>query len=168
MSFALCLHPLAAVSDRGLSDEARTLRSMATAPQSGTPSIVSAERREAALRAFLSALTDAEEAGWDGYLARPADPDAFVYAIQFLDCLPSAVPLPEIAVDADGDIALEWDRGPRRIFSVRISKDGTIHYAGLFGYATLHGSEQLSEVVPSAISGGIGRALSGPGLRAAS
>lgn len=132
----------------------------------GTPSSASDQRQRELLAALQSALAGAAEPDWDGYKAKPGDSWAFVYALQLLDMLPSDSPLPEIAVDTDGDFALEWDRGPRRVFSVRISRDGTIYYAGLFDYDTFHGSEQLRERIPIAISEGIGRVFRGPRLRA--
>ena len=169
MSHTLTLNSLVPLFDRSFSSAGRALRSEVTASRAAaTPSIAAAERSRAAIHALRSALTDTQEGGRDGYEAKPADPDAFVYAVQFLDYLSETTPLPDIAVDSDGDIALEWDMGPRRLFSVRVSRDGTIYYAGIVDYATFHGSEQLREGVPSAISEGIGRVLSGPRLRAAS
>ncbi len=169
MTHALTLDSLVPLFDRSFSDTGRALRSEVTASRAAaTPSIAAAERGRAAIHALQSALSDTQEGGWDGYRAKPAHPDAFVYAVQFLDYLSETMPLPDIAVDSDGDIALEWDRGPRRLFSLRVSRDGTIYYAGLVDYATFHGSEQLREGVPSAISEGIGRVLSQPRLRSAS
>ena len=169
MSQSLILNSLVPLFDRSYSFTGRALRSEVTASRAtGTPSIAAAERGRAAINALRSALSDTQENGWDGYRAKPADPTAFVYAIQFLGYLPSMTQLPDIAVDPDGDISLEWDGGPRRIFSVRVSRDGTLYYSGLFGYATLHGSEQLGEGVPSPISEGISRVLSEPRLRSAS
>jgi hypothetical protein len=164
MSHVLCFDPLAPFFDRSFSDEARALRSRITA-DSGTPSLASAERKRNALKALQSALSDPEGADADGGRASVG---AFTYAVRLLDHLPSTVPLPEIAVDADGDIAFEWDQGPRRLFSLRVSRDGTIYYAGLDHYATFHGSEEFCEGVPNAISEGISRIVSGPRLRAAS
>jgi hypothetical protein len=134
----------------------------------GTPSPISDQRRRDLLTALLSALSGADEPGWDGYKAKRASSDAFIYALRLLDMLPSSTPLPEIAVDTDGDIALDWDRGARRVFSVRVSRNGTIYYAGLVDYDTFHGSLQLREDIPSAILEGIGRVISGSRLRAAS
>jgi hypothetical protein len=132
----------------------------------GTPSPASYQRKCELLTALQSALSEADEPGWDGYKAKRADPYAFIYALGLLDMLPLITPLPEITVDTDGDIALEWNRGARRLFSVRVSRDGTIYYAGLVDYDTFHGSQQLREGIPRAISEGIGRVIRGPQLRA--
>jgi hypothetical protein len=146
--------------DRSSSREAREARIFAVGEEDGTPSIARAERGHDVLHALQEAVSEAQEDGWDGYSARSMDLGAFVYAIEFLKLLPSVIPLPEISVDSDGDVALEWDRGSRRVFSVRVSRDGTIYYAGLVNYSTFHGSEQLGESIPEAISSGIRRVLS--------
>jgi hypothetical protein len=142
--------------DRSLSDEGRVFMTRGGT----TPSIAFAERGHAVLHALQEAVSEAQVEGWDGYRGRSADLGAFVYAIQFLKLLPTTTRIPEIAVDSDGDIALEWDLAPRRVFSARVSRDGTIYYAGLVNYSTFHGSEQLGEAIPKAISAGIERVLS--------
>jgi len=126
-------------------------------PTVGTPSPAFEKRIRDLVGAFQAALLEADQSGWDGYKAKRANSGAFMNALSLLFMLPSSTPLPEISVDTDGDIALEWDRGARKVFSVRVSRDGTIYYAGLVDYDTFHGSEQLRESVPSAISKGIGR-----------
>jgi hypothetical protein len=141
--------------DRSFHQEARW--DFASAP--GTPSPAAGQRKREILGALSSALSGAGEAGWDGYAAKPADSDAFIHALRLLDMLPSSTPLPEITVDTDGDIALEWDRGARRLFSVRVSRDGRIYFAGLVDYDTFHGSQQLREGIPDAISRGISRVV---------
>lgn len=146
--------------DRSFSDEANTVRLILAAPGE-TPSISSSHRTNATLAALRSAFSGAWEAGWDGHAARPADPNAFIHAVRLLDDLPLDMPLPEVGVDADGDVAFEWDEGPRRIFSLRVSRDGTLHYAGLVGHSTFHGSEALRQGLPRMVSMGIDRVISG-------
>ena len=85
---------------------------------------------------FVSAISGALDENWDGYGASPIDYLSVDYATSFICHLSSEIPSPEISVDNDGEIAIEWDYGPRKIFSVRIGRDGTLHYAGLVGYST--------------------------------
>src|SRR3989304_2258532 len=147
------------ILDRALSDEAREVRRLGAHANDFTTSITLGMPKRAAIEALEDAFAHAQERGWDGYEAAPADPGAFVYALQFLAYLPISTPLPEIAVDTDGDIAVEWDFGARRIFSVRISRDGTLNYAGLVGHTNFHGTELLREGIPSTISAGIDRVV---------
>ena len=145
--------------NRGLSDDAHTISRMEREAIDLTTSIALGKPRSAALEALINAFIQSQEEGWDRYGASPANPSVLLYALQFLSYLPTAVPTPEIAIDPDGDIALEWDRGPRCIFSVRIGTDGTLHYAGLVGHSTFHGTEILLEGIPRTIAAGIDRVI---------
>jgi len=141
-----------------LSDEAREVRRLsARASDFATSITLGAAKRATTVEALEDAFADAQRYGWDGYGAAVADAGAFLYALQFLANLSTTTPMPDIAVDADGDIAVEWDFGPRRVFSVRIGRDGTLNYAGLVGHSSFHGTELLLEGIPSTISAGIDR-----------
>ena len=145
--------------DRALSDEAREVRRLVWRSSDFARSITLGEPKHAVIIALRDAFIQSGEHDWDGYKARPADPGAFVYALQFLAYLATTTPLPEIAVDADGEVAIEWDFGPRRVFSVRIGRDGTLNYAGLVGHASFHGTELFRENIPSPVSTGIERVV---------
>ena len=108
---------------------------------------------------LFSAFTEANEENWDGYGAAAANPKAVVLALRLLSQLPTTIPMPDMAIDVDGDVAFEWNYGPRRIVSVRVGGDGTIYYAGLLGYSTFYGSEIPSEGIPDAVAGAIDRIL---------
>ena len=138
-------------STRSYTEQIRALSSaLCEAAEDGGGSIDST----AAYAALFSALCEATEDG-DGSI----DHAAATYALRFLFLLPIELPQPEIAVDADGDIALEWDYGPRRITSVRVAGDGTIHFASLLGHSTLHGSEVDYEGIPSGLLAAIERVI---------
>ena len=147
------------ILDRGLSDEAREVGRLTRHASDIATSITLGAPKRATVEALEHAFVHAQEHGWDGYQAAPADPWAFIYALQFLAYLPTTAPLPEIAADTDGDIAVEWDFGPRRVFSVRIGRDGTLNYAGLVGHTSFHGTELLRESIPSSILAGIERVV---------
>jgi hypothetical protein len=145
--------------DRSLSNEASNDTRLGFRINDYETSITVGALKHASFVALNDAFTHAQETGWDGYNALPADPGAYSYALEFLDYLPTTIPLPEIAVDTDGDIAIEWDFSPRRVLSVRVSRDGTLNYAGLVGHASFHGTELLREGIPSAIWTGIERVI---------
>ena len=109
------------------------------------------------LNELEAAFFEASNADWDGYQAHGADPATLSYALNFVSLLPSYFPLPEIAIDKDGEIAFDWDFEPRRIMSLRIGRDGTLNYAGLIGHSSFHGSEILRDNIPLAIYNGIKR-----------
>ena len=124
-----------------------------------SPSITQERAEQAIAEALMNTFAHTLEPGWDGYEARPVSAATLAYALQFLGDLPSEVDTPEVGADVDGDISLDLDYGPRNIFSVRISRDGTVHYAGLFGHATYHGSETLQQGIPEPVAEGIRRAI---------
>lgn len=144
--------PLASSSDYGLSESAVAIRSMREVEN--TPSYVATERRNEAFEAVLDAIRAGRERT-TGTGARIPDKITFFSALQFLLLLPAAAPFPEVDVDFDGDIAIDWDYGPRRIFSVRVSRGRTLYYAGLIGFSTFHGSEIFGEGIPRRIAEGI-------------
>lgn len=80
-------------------------------------------------------------------------------AIQFAYCLPRFGPLPEISADPDGEISFEWISPSDRMFSVSISAQSRLAYAGWFGKESrVHGTEYLGESCPESIIQGICRA----------
>lgn len=123
-----------------LIDTQRFSGSAASAPQS------------AAIGALAHIATACGRPDWDGYGAKPIDDAAIARTLAFLNDLPTWLPAPEIVPEADGEVAVEWDFGPNRIFSISIGKSGAIHYAGLFGEGIeRHGTEPYKNVVPSEI-----------------
>ena len=117
------------------------------------------EKKREVLHALEDEFRRACSMNWDGYGALPADPFSYNYAGEFLRLLPSHVPNPEISVDPDGEISMEWDCGPRNVFSVSVGRDGTLTYAGLFGYNKAHGTEIYSGHIPANISTNLNRVL---------
>jgi hypothetical protein len=111
------------------------------------------------IKNLIDAINSAPLENWDGYDANSIDPGSVLYAIHFINLLPTDLPEPVIAVDNDGEVAFEWDYGPRKIISIRVSRDGTIFYAGLVGLASFHGVEILQAYIPKAILASINRVI---------
>jgi hypothetical protein len=78
---------------------------------------------------------------------------AFAFAL--IDALPWWAPSPEVSVDPDGEILLDWDYGVRSVFSVSISPYGKLSFAGIFGASTRSGAETFTGEIPAAILEGI-------------
>lgn len=153
--------------DRGLSDDALALRRLMMWQADFSPSISTTSRLEAVQAALMSAFGYSQTTDWDGYDALPADIGSLIYALHFMQQLPPSLPIPEVGIDPDGLIALDWDYEPRRILSVRVANDGTIHYAGLDGSAIFHGTEILREGIPEVVSTAISRVTSDLGTQSA-
>jgi len=149
--------PLKAVAifpwiDRGLSPEARTLRKLTSAVAEFSGSVTLGEPKRVAQEALDTACLQAQEENWDGMGSARVEPTTYSYASQFLQILPSDLPVPDTAVDTDGEILFEWDHGPRQTFSVSVGRDGTLTFAGLFGQSKIHGTEHLREALPLVIA----------------
>lgn len=110
-------------------------------------------------RKILQAIDDAVHADALVDAVSSASAGAISYAISLADMLPSDIPGPEVSVDDDGDILFDWDRGRRQIFTISVSPDGTLKYAGLFGGNRAYGTERLAEALPEAIRLNLSRAL---------
>ncbi len=147
--------------DRAFSDEARILRWLNAAAWEFSGSVAVGERQLAAQTTLAAAYAAAQIDNWDGAGSKRVEPSTYMYSDQFLRLLPRGACIPEITVDSDGEILFEWDQGRRRVFSVSVGRDGTLTFAGLFGYTKIHGTEHLREALPSAISDCLGR-LSAP------
>lgn len=137
--------------DPALSPEAASVRNVLDqlAPEAG-PEMLGLERKNmlAHLReAFLRGLAY----NWDGEGALPVEYSAYAYARRLIQLLPLGLPVPEIYPEPDGDVAIEWDLGRRRVFSISVGRDGTLNYAGLFGRRKLHGVEFLGDRIPRSI-----------------
>lgn len=98
--------------------------------------------------------------GWDGYDASAASHESYVLAKQLIQSLPASFPASEIVVDPDGEISLEWYREPGRVFSVSISTNAGLTYAGKFSPSEkTHGTVPFTGQPPQVILDNIRRLL---------
>jgi hypothetical protein len=118
---------------------------------------VANERVQRGIDELRRVLEESARENWDGYGALPAQVAAYDYAVALLASLPAMIPTPDISVDPDGEIAFDWFWESRLTFSISISADGRLSYAGLFGPNRTHGAEQFSGALPGTISGGLAR-----------
>lgn len=112
------------------------------------------------LEALKGAAIEAMDENWDGYGAAAVSPLTFSHAQRLLLALPATIPPPEIAVEPDGEIELEWFRRPRWVFSVSVGRSGDLTYAGLFGHSNARGTEYFTDEVPRAIVDNLRRLFS--------
>jgi hypothetical protein len=80
------------------------------------------------------------------------DVRAFVRARKLLDTLPHGFAVPEVAMDPDGEIALDWIRSDRTMVSLSIGPTGDVSYAAHLRDGTAHGVIQLREGFPIALT----------------
>lgn len=113
------------------------------------------------LRRLFSARERTKHPDWDGEGASPMQPETVALAAAFLRALPADVPAPDIAVDPDGVAYIEWDCDQHNVFTVAVSADGSMSFAGLAAGAPFHGAEPLRLQIPGVVLDGIARVLAG-------
>src|SRR5688572_1575275 len=98
-------------SSRAVGSEARRIRKQEVAIEKH---FLRAVEMGAGLRASYDAirraLAEHAEPDWDGYGAVPVSPVAAEHALRLIKLLPLGTRPPEVTVDPDGEIALEWCR----------------------------------------------------------
>ena len=104
-----------------------------------------------ALTTLVTASGEASTDDWDGYGAASVKKAAKYEAELFLKMWPTNLPFPEVAVEPDGDIALEWIESRRRMLSISFSGTNRISFAGIFGANDMHGTEYFSDSIPKAV-----------------
>jgi hypothetical protein len=146
-------------TDRGASDVAQALNSFVKEMlEDCSPSaIINANE---SLQELYKLSEECSSENWDGYGAQPVDPDSFIEAERFIQALPTTVREPEVAVDPDGEISLEWHLEPRKVFSVSIGKRNEITYAGLYGPNKAYGREYFGDEIPKEIFDNLDRLFS--------
>jgi len=73
-------------------------------------------------------------------------------AARFLELLPVAVPDPEIIVEEDGEIGLDWREGDKAL-SLSLGRFGQIGYSALFGAESAYGRAPFTRRdIPSRIA----------------
>lgn len=147
--------------DRGVSPEAKRL---AERLWKTIGELLESEALGDPVRRTLLALEEAcgesWEGNWDGYGARPVSEAARYHAEQFINMLPTGIPVPEVSVEPDGEIAFEWHRGRSGVLSVSVGDRGRLTYGGLFGRSKTHGVEYLEDELPETIAAHLRRVLS--------
>ena len=146
-------------TDRGVSDDVQALNLFVEKMFEDCSQSVIINANES-LQELYNLLGECSTENWDGYGAQPVDPDSFNEAERFIRALPTTVSEPEVAVDPDGEISLEWYFEPRKVFSVSIGKRNEIKYAGLYGLNKTYGREFFDDEIPKAIFDNIERLFS--------
>lgn len=154
--YAMTLH-LATHGDSAVSPEAAAIRrSVFAAIESAERSIALFGAKSAALSRLYELAGEYAKAGWDFEGAAAVPPDVISRTAEFIRALPSWVALPEIAVEPDGSLSLDWIRSRTQVFSVSIGKTSRLPYAWIDGTDRGHGVARFDEsTIPSRILSGV-------------
>ena len=95
---------------------------------------------------------ECSEVNWDGYGATPISRETYSEARKLLRMMPSCLPMPDLSVEPDGEIAFEWYKDKYSVFVISVGGNNIITYAGLFGKSSkTHGVEYLADELPKVI-----------------
>lgn len=135
--------------DTAVSDDAARVRHALRDPDPADSSLAFGSRK----RDLENACAEAAFPNWDGNGARAVDLDTYSLAEKFIAAVPRHFPSPDIAVDADGEVAFRWARAPKEVLSLTVRGDGRLSFAARFGDRESHGTERFSgEQIPEDIA----------------
>lgn len=102
-------------------------------------------------RDLQSLYREAQAEDWDGEGSAPISESSYDNARRFLADLPSSAPIPEVDVDADGEVVFEWFYGPAKVLTVVIGSNARLSFARLTGLSESHGRTFFVDEVPDEI-----------------
>lgn len=78
-------------------------------------------------------------------------PEAVGRTLDLLNLLPPTMPLPDVVVESNTEIGLDWDEGSRRVVSLTVRDNPMIGFAAFFGAEPLYGRTPFAGEVPQTI-----------------
>lgn len=101
---------------------------------------------QAALNDLFNLKQEATDAG------QTLSPETVETCKRFLLAWPKAMPMPELALDTDGEVMLDWAGPHRSLVSVSLRHDGRVSYAAQLGaWRRTHGVEAFDDSVPAPV-----------------
>ncbi len=83
---------------------------------------------------------------------KPVDTRVFAAARDLLEALPYGFAVPEIGLDPDGEVAMDWLKENREMVSVSVSPTGALSYAAKLRDRTAHGVILFNGGFPTALT----------------
>jgi hypothetical protein len=151
MPATLSVEPEVALRQRlalhGLSEDAAVLERM-PAGETIETSITLGQRQIDLLTRLLDACNEA-----DGDMeTERVKVDTYWNAEAFVMALPPGVPLPDLMVHPDGEIAAEWYLARDRVLTISIGPQRSVAFAALIGANKIYGQESFGGLVPDEIT----------------
>lgn len=81
----------------------------------------------------------------DGTLVSP---EAFGRTLELLSMLPRWIPLPDIVVESEREIGLDWDEGARRSLTFTVRDTPLVGFSALFGVEPMYGRVTVAGEIP--------------------
>ena len=114
--------------------------------------LVSKDYQTDILKTLDNIFNECSKKNWNGYNAPPLRKKAYNEARKIIEELPPNIPMPDIVPEPDGDIGLDWYREKHFGFTISVSGNNKINYAGVFGEGnTTSGNMCFKESIPFVI-----------------
>lgn len=84
-------------------------------------------------------------------------PEAMGRVLDLLAALPLSVPLPDVVVESESELGLDWDEGSRRVISLTVRDNPMVGYSAFIGAEPLYGRVPFFGEVPETIRFLLGR-----------
>ena len=81
------------------------------------------------LESLAELLSEASVDNWAGIGSKKADSHAAEMSAILISLLPAQVSIPEPSVSPNGEIVLDWTKGPQQMFSISLKGDDKIAFA---------------------------------------
>jgi hypothetical protein len=136
----------ALVQSSAVSDAAGWVQRLLGNVARGNESVQSLVGREVEFQARLHAVLDELVTDED---QDPVTAAAVRIASRFVHVLPHSLPLPQVAIDPDGAISLDWMPSRTRAFSISVDDSGRLAFAWMNGSDRGHGVVRFQDSIPA-------------------
>jgi hypothetical protein len=78
-------------------------------------------------------------------------PEAVVRVFELMSELPARIPLPQVVVESDTEMGLDWDEGNQKVLSLTVRNTPLVGYSALLGAEPLYGRAPFAGEIPQTI-----------------
>lgn len=121
--------------------------------------LASEQNRRDEIEAIVKLPDRYREKNWDGLEAEPIPEAAIQEARIFLRKLPSSIPMPEVILEPDGYLGLEWYANKWLLYVVSFNGTGVLSCSGLIGPERTYGPRYMDAGIPAEILRNIAKVL---------
>ena len=89
--------------------------------------------KSALISEMLEMAAECAMPNWDGYGAQPVDPCALMQAQEIIRSLPEDLPMPDVGIEPDGCVSLDWMPTPERTLTLSAGSTKRLPYAWVEG-----------------------------------
>jgi len=82
----------------------------------------------------------------------PLGGEVLASTLDILSMLPTRFPLPEVVIESEKEVGLDWDLGKRRVLSLTVDGTPMVGFSALLGTEPLVGKLSFAEGVPETLS----------------